>query len=1061
MKLHLLSLLSLALPAALTAQAIVPAPPRPLPLPLPTIVLPPQTQAKPIQTTAVDIQAEIAGFLARTSVTLTLHNPNSQTLEGELLVPLPAGATIAGYALDVNGAMVDGVIVGKTKAKVVFEEVVRQGIDPGLVDQAAGNTFRTRVYPLPPSGSRTVRYSYVAPLLTGTEDGADVAYYQQPLRFPNRLQSFRLSLSALAAEQPPIIVQGKLSGLSFANWQTVHTASVELRDIELTEDLLVAVPAVRHHALLQKSPADGLAYLAAAAKLDLPKAAPRPLSDVTILWDASLSRAKSDHTPELQLLETALKDCRRLTLIVFRHLPEPPQRFDHIGKLLDAIRKTPFDGATNLTQALAAIPPHTTDAILLSDGLDTFPDKTPVDLPKGCRLSAVFTDKDQNAPALRRLTASSGGLVADLRATSPADAAPLLATPTAAVRSVSLDGQDVTAATVWKLDGQHLQLAVTLPQPLADARPTQLTVTLADGTDIRFPSVATLPDGPLVRTFCGSRLIEDLIAQDADETALAQASRRFQLVSPVTSLLVLDSLQQYLQYGVRPPETLPDWRVQYDRQHQDASNQDDRLTLPDNDLKRVAQLWQGLVDWHSKDFPSQPPKPTANKPNRPGFFARLFNARANEDAMVGAAAPAPATDARRSASVQDDVAHIAVDMAGAPAAMAEHIQANLAPESRALAKAARRPDDGAPSIALKPWSSDAPYLRQLKDEEPANAYSRYLQLRDDFLDSPGFYMDCADFFRSANQPDLAIRILSNLAEIKPDDAPLLRICAYQLRFAGQLPLAEILFRAVIPIAPHEPQSYRDLALTLDDQQKFQEAADVMLTLVKRKFDDRFPEIEVIALVELNRIIARAQRQGITIANVDKNLVRLIDTDLRVVLNWDADMTDMDLWTTDRFGEKCFYGHRLTATGGHNSCDFTRGYGPEEFMIRKAVDGDYTIEANYYGSNSQKILGPVTLYAEVFTHYGRPNEQKQVLTFRLTGRSEVVKLGTVSLKQAVKERPATATHYQVKLGDTLASIAKTQLGDETRADDILKLNPHLTTPNRLTVGIIIQLPPRND
>ena len=632
--------------------------------------------------------------------------------------------------------------------------------------------------------------------------------------------------------------------------------------------------------------------------------------------------------------------------------------------------------------------------------------------------------------------------------------------PTPAVRSVALDAHDVTAATVWKLDGQHLQLAVTLPKDLADSRPTQLLVTLADGTDIRFPSVATLPDGPLVRTFCGSRILEDLIAQGADESTLTQASRRFQLVSPVTSLLVLDSLQQYIQYRVRPPETLPEWRAQYDQQHQDAPNQDDRLTLPDNNLKRVALLWQGLVDWHTRDFPSQPPKPTATKPNRPGFFGRLFNAQANEDAMPEGAAPAPVADASRNAHIQADTADFA--MAGAPVIMAERNRAASVPESRALAKAARRPDgDGAPSIALKPWSSDAPYLRQLKDEEPSHAYSRYLQLRDDFRDSPGFYMDCADFFRSANQPELAVRIISNLAEIKPDDAPLLRICAYQLRFTGHLPLAEILFRAVLPIAPHEPQSYRDLALTLDDQQKFQEAADVMLTLVKKKFDNRFPEIEAIALVELNRIIARAQRQGITIANVDKSLVRLIDTDLRVVLNWDTDMTDMDLWTTDRFGEKCYYGHRLTATGGHNSCDFTQGYGPEEFMIRKAADGDYTFEANYYGSHSQKVLGPVTLYAEVFTNYGRPNEQKQVITFRLTGRSQVVKLGTVSLKQAVKERPAAATHYQVKLGDTLASIAKAQLGDEKRADDILKLNPHLTNPNRLTVGVIIRLPQRND
>ena len=44
------------------------------------------------------------------------------------------------------------------------------------------------------------------------------------------------------------------------------------------------------------------------------------------------------------------------------------------------------------------------------------------------------------------------------------------------------------------------------------------------------------------------------------------------------------------------------------------------------------------------------------------------------------------------------------------------------------------------------------------------------------------------------------------------------------------------------------------------------------------------------------------------------------------------------------GEKAFYSHNRTATGGLVSCDFTGGYGPEEYMVHRAAPGKYKIEA---------------------------------------------------------------------------------------------------------------------
>lgn len=50
--------------------------------------------------------------------TMTFRNMNSKTVEGELTLPLPESATVIGYAMEVEGELIDAVPVEKEKAKV-------------------------------------------------------------------------------------------------------------------------------------------------------------------------------------------------------------------------------------------------------------------------------------------------------------------------------------------------------------------------------------------------------------------------------------------------------------------------------------------------------------------------------------------------------------------------------------------------------------------------------------------------------------------------------------------------------------------------------------------------------------------------------------------------------------------------------------------------------------------------------------------------------------------------------------------------------------------------------
>lgn len=123
---------------------------------------------------------------------------------------------------------------------------------------------------------------------------------------------------------------------------------------------------------------------------------------------------------------------------------------------------------------------------------------------------------------------------------------------------------------------------------------------------------------------------------------------------------------------------------------------------------------------------------------------------------------------------------------------------------------------------------------------------------------------------------------------------------------------------------------------------------MLYTVLTKDWDSRFPGIESVVIGELSAIISSVGEK-IDLSKIDKRLVKDLPVDLRVVLNWDADNTDMDLWVTGPDQERCFYGNRYPKFGGYLSQDYTRGYGPEEFLMKDVKKGNYKIQVNYYGS----------------------------------------------------------------------------------------------------------------
>ncbi|MGH8106099.1 MAG: DUF2135 domain-containing protein, partial [Arenimonas sp.] len=224
----------------------------------------------------------------------------------------------------------------------------------------------------------------------------------------------------------------------------------------------------------------------------------------------------------------------------------------------------------------------------------------------------------------------------------------------------------------------------------------------------------------------------------------------------------------------------------------------------------------------------------------------------------------------------------------------------------------------------------------------------------------------------------------------------LRILGYRLMQAGAPELAIPVLEKVQRLAEEEPQSFRDLGLAYAAAHQDQKAIEQLYEVVLRPWDSRFAEIELIALAELNSIVATST-QKLDTGNIDARLLKPMPLDLRVILTWDADNSDMDLWVTDPNDEKSFYGNKLSYQGGRMSDDFTGGYGPEEFSLKRAKPGKYKIEVNFYGNQQQVVAGATTLQVYLTTAFGTAKAKQQSVTLRLKESKETVFVGEFEVK----------------------------------------------------------------
>jgi|WetSurMetagenome_2_1015567.scaffolds.fasta_scaffold14128_2 Ca-activated chloride channel homolog len=1038
---------------------------------------------EPIHLSKLDTQVRILGATAETRTTMTFHNPHDRVLEGNLVFPLPEGVTISGYALDINGVMVDGVAVEKNRARQVFELEERRRIDPGLVEWVKGNNFQTRIHPIPARGTRTVMVRYLSELsrISGQ------AVYHLPLNLPEKVDQFHLRVEVIRTSVIPVITKNSIADFHFDRWHKSYVAESTLTAATLNEDLVIGIPETKKTLVwVERKGTD--TYFTVADYQAAPKGGKSRIPQrITLYWDASGSRGNRDHQRELTLLERLLMQWRKkkviVDLILFRNIGEPPKHFTVVNgksdELLRELRSLSYDGGTQLSVISPSTgSPIPTYYLLFTDGISNYETEVPAGFK--APLYVISGDPISNHSFLSWLALSTKGEYFNLSELDDASVLNGIGRPVYQFMAARYDPAAMAETYPKTTQPVHGRFMLTGKLIAPSAK-----ITLEFGTPGRvqrkltyFVQKQQAQEGNILPTLWAQKKINELsVFPERNTQELIATGKQYGLVTPSTSLLVLETLEQYVHYKIEPPASLPELREEYLERL--AEQNDEEKAHTKDKLDNILRLWSKRVEWWQTDYtqvkadvpppavpdrrppirataetPVAPPQaktepnpapkiesePTRSAP-KPNPSAPRTNERATLSGimkdMTGAVLPganivainaetgietttrAGSNGAYTFADIPSGTYKVRAEMPGFQsqtitdlslcnnanakfdftlnvAGVATQVEvsveaATMMLESSSVSGEQTISDD---SIAIQPWEPDAPYLKELEKSAPEHYLATYMRQRDAYHESPSFFLDCADFFLNHGQRAIGIRVLSNLAELQLENPAFLRILAHRLSELDEYGLSTHLFETALKMRPEEPQSYRDLALVLAEQKQYARAIELLTQVIMKQWD-RFDEIEVIALMELNRIIPLAREAGKTEISLDRRLIKLLDVDVRIVLTWDADNTDVDLWVTEPSGEKAFYSSPLTKAGGHVSADFTEGYGPEEYVIHHAKPGRYVIQADYYGSRAQTLQGPVTVQADVYTNYGRKNEKRQRLTLRLDKEKDTTTVGEIN------------------------------------------------------------------
>ncbi|CAF1540063.1 unnamed protein product, partial [Rotaria sordida] len=668
----------------------------------------------------------------------------------------------------------------------------------GLVENVQGNIFRTRVYPIQPGGKRIVRVIYQD--LAQIEN--DYFLFHIPIYFTNILENLDISLICAHTSnhrQPEFLPNIKFNQ-PFINSNGKYCSELHLVNVEPLQDeqsiTYMLRTLVEEEVMydVEIDPDDhNQAYFALCYMPPFPQynkiiATNQQTMSICILWDASLSRANIENRNyEINILKNILDIWQsnninvNITVIIFRNIIEEPNIFqihdkNYWSKLNQLLTNLSYDGATNLFQlsTISTSIPNITHYFLFSDCLSTISNDDPTLLNQLTTkpiwiFNANSAHEPTNFSLINYLTNTSGGNYISRDKIIAQNSAKIIIELIDKPQSRYINTDIINDTNIHDIYPSHSIILTSnserfiLVGKMSSAISAKISINFSNSNQIHRKELIidktnlTFENYGLLRRLYAKQMLSELIAfPEKNKQHILEIGMKYSIVNDFTSILVLETLQQHIQYNICPHPSRKTLYNDYIKYQQNKTQQESIRSQ--TKLTAILNLWQARCTWYDKKITDEDrTNAFKRKTSNPhDVDVHLMSRSQNRLNFRMSSRSFRTVDESATISLRSEPG-ILLRLESQYSALSNNVELTFndkehgecLDDDRSTIVHHRNTAAYGHSITLQNWDPQTPYIDKIKSTTNLQkAYQIYLDERQSYLKSPSFYFDIASYFFS-------------------------------------------------------------------------------------------------------------------------------------------------------------------------------------------------------------------------------------------------------------------------------------------------------------------------
>lgn len=289
---------------------------------------------------------------------------------------------------------------------------------------------------------------------------------------------------------------------------------------------------------------------------------------------------------------------------------------------------------------------------------------------------------------------------------------------------------------------------------------------------------------------------------------------------------------------------------------------------------------------------------------------------------------------------------------------------------------------------------DVEYMQEIKSVPVGNKEFIYEQLKNDYGNEPGFYLDMAQHFFTCGFKEKALNILMNAAEATNGSKSSLIAIAYMLESYGMFEQAISIYKQLAVDDPLNLVNSRNLAWAYYQSGMFQQAVDNMYAAIKKNTEQQEyvnVHIKSLLLYEMNALISMHKKE-LDISTIPALLIKSLPVDMRIIIDCNNGSLG-NVTISEPGGHACSYMNPSSKNGGlMDQYSYWNYNGLAEYSIKKAVKGKFRIIVNHYSYYTYSRKTPSIIRIRKFKNFGQENQSIETENVMMDNQYGEIEIG---------------------------------------------------------------------